>query len=33
VRRYPFNVKDALTLISTKGGEKEPHAVKKQKKR
>jgi outer membrane protein OmpA-like peptidoglycan-associated protein len=33
VRRYPFNTKDALALISTKGGEKEPHAVKKQKKR
>ena len=32
VRRYPFNTKDALALISTKGGEKEPHAVKKQKK-
>jgi outer membrane protein OmpA-like peptidoglycan-associated protein len=32
VRRYPFNSKDALALISTKGGEKEPHAVKKQKK-
>ena len=33
VRRYPFNTKDALALISTKGGEKEPHAVRKQKKR
>jgi outer membrane protein OmpA-like peptidoglycan-associated protein len=32
VRRYPFNAKDALTLISPKGGEREPAAKKKPKK-
>ncbi len=29
VRRYPFNAKDFLALISTKGGEKKPRAEKK----
>ena len=33
VRRYPFNAKDALALISTKGGEKEGVGKKKPKKR
>jgi outer membrane protein OmpA-like peptidoglycan-associated protein len=33
VRRYPFNAKDALALISTKGGEKEPAAKPKPKPR
>ncbi len=32
VRRYPFNAKDALALISTKGGEKQPPAKKRPKK-
>jgi outer membrane protein OmpA-like peptidoglycan-associated protein/opacity protein-like surface antigen len=32
VRRYPFNAKDALALISTKGVEKEPAAKRKPKK-
>ena len=31
VRRYPFNAKDALALISTKGVEKEPAAKRKPK--
>jgi hypothetical protein len=29
VRRYPFNAKDFLALISTKGGEKKPPVKKK----
>jgi hypothetical protein len=29
VRRYPFNAKDFLALISTKGGEKKPSVKKK----
>lgn len=29
IRRYPFNAKDFLALISTKGGEKKPRAEKK----
>ena len=31
VRRYPFNARDALALISTKGVEKEPTSKKKPK--
>jgi len=32
VRRYPFNAKDFLALISPAGGEKKPPAAKKPKK-
>ena len=32
-RRYPFNARDYLALISTKGGEKEPRVIKRKPKR